>query len=123
CIPPRQRLILRDPPARDAGILRASPAGWRRGRISLLARELQSLLRRAPVSAHLKGIGAMNELRARIFGAKRDNVTESGAPVFHSLTGLRFVLACWIAYFHVGLMFDSEGFGSLPLLELGMTRV
>lgn len=49
--------------------------------------------------------------------------TESGAPVFHSLTGLRFVLACWIAYFHVGLMFDSEGFGSLPLLELGMTRV
>jgi peptidoglycan/LPS O-acetylase OafA/YrhL len=65
----------------------------------------------------------MNELRARIFGAKRDSLTESGAPVFHSLTGLRFVLACWIAYFHVGLMFDSEGFGALPLLELGMTRV
>jgi peptidoglycan/LPS O-acetylase OafA/YrhL len=43
--------------------------------------------------------------------------------MFHSLTGLRFVLAAWIAYFHVGLMFDSTGFGALPLLELGMTRV
>ncbi len=53
--------------------------------------------------------------------------TQSGAPapatVFHSLTGLRYVLACWIAYFHIGLMFDASGFGALPLLELGMTRV
>lgn len=49
--------------------------------------------------------------------------SDSGAVIFNSLTGLRYILACWIAYFHVGLMFDDSGFGALPLLELGMTRV
>lgn len=56
-------------------------------------------------------------------GTESAPVTASGAPVFHSLTGLRFLLAAWIAYFHVGLMFDTDGFGALPLLQLGMTRV
>ncbi len=57
------------------------------------------------------------------FGTKPAKTTQSGAEMFHSLTGLRFLLACWIAYFHVGLMFDTDGFGALPLLQLGMTRV
>ena len=42
---------------------------------------------------------------------------------FDSLTGLRFILAIWIAYFHVGHMYDHDGFGALPYLELGVARV
>ena len=42
---------------------------------------------------------------------------------FESLTGLRFLLAIWIAYFHVGHMYDHDGFGALPILELGVARV
>ena len=42
---------------------------------------------------------------------------------FESLTGLRFLLAIWIAYFHVGHMYDHNGFGALPILELGVARV
>lgn len=42
---------------------------------------------------------------------------------FNSLTGLRFLLAIWIAYFHVGHMYDHNGFGALPILELGVARV
>ncbi|WP_293611350.1 acyltransferase [Ponticaulis sp.] len=42
---------------------------------------------------------------------------------FDSLTGLRFLLAVWIAYFHVGHMYDHDGFGALPYLELGVARV
>ncbi|MEZ5953047.1 MAG: acyltransferase [Hyphomonas sp.] len=43
--------------------------------------------------------------------------------VFGSLNGLRFFLAIWIAYFHVGHMFDEHGFGDLPLLRMGIARV
>ncbi len=43
--------------------------------------------------------------------------------VFLSLNGLRFILAIWIAYFHVGHMFDEDGFGMLPFLRLGIARV
>lgn len=43
--------------------------------------------------------------------------------VFASLNGLRFILAIWIAYFHVGHMFDEDGFGMLPILRLGISRV
>ena len=42
---------------------------------------------------------------------------------FDSLTGLRFLLAVWIAFFHVGHMYDHDGFGALPYLELGVARV
>ena len=41
---------------------------------------------------------------------------------FESLTGLRS-LAIWIAYFHVGHMYDHDGFGTIPYLELGVARV
>ncbi|MFC7292162.1 acyltransferase family protein [Hirschia litorea] len=43
--------------------------------------------------------------------------------VFLSLNGLRFILAIWIAYFHVGHMFDDAGMGTLPFLRLGIARV
>jgi peptidoglycan/LPS O-acetylase OafA/YrhL len=50
-------------------------------------------------------------------------MASSSQDQFHSLTGLRFVLAAWIAYFHVGHMFDPEGLGALPALKVGMARV
>lgn len=43
--------------------------------------------------------------------------------VFGSLNGLRFLLAVWIAWFHVGHMFDDSGMGSLPFLRMGAMRV
>jgi peptidoglycan/LPS O-acetylase OafA/YrhL len=49
--------------------------------------------------------------------------TSSSRQRFDSLTGLRFFLAIWIAYFHVGHMYDIDGFGALPILELGVARV
>ncbi len=52
-----------------------------------------------------------------------DNAPTQPKQVFVSLNGLRFVLAIWIAYFHVGHMFDEEGFGMNPLLRLGISRV
>ena len=42
---------------------------------------------------------------------------------FGSLNGLRFLLAIWIAWFHVGHMFDDAGMGSVPLLRMGAVRV
>ena len=49
--------------------------------------------------------------------------TSSARIVFGSLSGLRFLLAIWIAYFHVGHMFDENGFGNLPVLRMGISRV
>ena len=42
---------------------------------------------------------------------------------FDSLSGLRFILAAWIALFHVGHMFDDHGLGAEPLLRAGASRV
>jgi peptidoglycan/LPS O-acetylase OafA/YrhL len=42
---------------------------------------------------------------------------------FDSLTGLRFVLAIWIALFHFGDMYDPTGVGSWSLMQLGAVRV
>lgn len=42
---------------------------------------------------------------------------------FDSLTGLRFVLALWIAVFHLGDMYDHGGFGSWPIMKAGVARV
>jgi peptidoglycan/LPS O-acetylase OafA/YrhL len=42
---------------------------------------------------------------------------------FDSLTGLRFVLAIWIAVFHFGDMYDPAGVGSWPLMRVGAARV
>ena len=52
--------------------------------------------------------------------------TSRAAPrriVFGSLNGLRFILAIWIAWFHVGHMFDDAGMGSIALLRMGAARV
>ncbi len=53
----------------------------------------------------------------------QDITANKPKQVFLSLNGLRFVLAIWIAYFHVGHMFDEDGFGMLPILRLGISRV
>jgi peptidoglycan/LPS O-acetylase OafA/YrhL len=45
------------------------------------------------------------------------------ALTFDSLTGLRFVLALWIAVFHFGDMYDLSGFGSWPIMKAGVARV
>lgn len=50
-------------------------------------------------------------------------ITQTTRQRFESLTGLRFLLAIWIAYFHVGHMYDHDGFGTIPYLELGVARV
>jgi peptidoglycan/LPS O-acetylase OafA/YrhL len=42
---------------------------------------------------------------------------------FDSLTGLRFILALWIAVFHFGDMYDHAGFGSWPIMKAGVARV
>ena len=52
-----------------------------------------------------------------------ENVADAPRQIFRSLNGLRFILAIWIAYFHVGHMFDEHGFGMLPILRLGVSRV
>ncbi|WP_018997163.1 acyltransferase family protein [Hirschia maritima] len=52
-----------------------------------------------------------------------ENIVNSSRQVFRSLNGLRFILAIWIAYFHVGHMFDEHGFGMTPILRLGVSRV
>jgi peptidoglycan/LPS O-acetylase OafA/YrhL len=45
------------------------------------------------------------------------------ALTFDSLTGLRFILALWIAVFHFGDMYDHAGFGSWPIMKAGVARV
>lgn len=45
------------------------------------------------------------------------------ALTFDSLTGLRFVLALWIAIFHLGDMYDPAGMGSWPIMKAGVARV
>jgi peptidoglycan/LPS O-acetylase OafA/YrhL len=45
------------------------------------------------------------------------------ALTFDSLTGLRFILAIWIAVFHFGDMYDHTGFGSWPIMKAGVARV
>ena len=48
----------------------------------------------------------------------------TGAPrTFDSLTGLRFILALWIAIFHLGDMYDHAGWGSHPFMKAGIARV
>lgn len=42
---------------------------------------------------------------------------------FDSLTGLRFILALWIAVFHLGDMYDHAGWGSHPFMKAGIARV
>jgi peptidoglycan/LPS O-acetylase OafA/YrhL len=42
---------------------------------------------------------------------------------FDSLTGLRFILALWIAIFHFGDMYDHSGMGSWPIMKAGVARV
>jgi peptidoglycan/LPS O-acetylase OafA/YrhL len=42
---------------------------------------------------------------------------------FDSLTGLRFILALWIAVFHFGDMYDHAGMGSWPIMKAGVARV
>jgi peptidoglycan/LPS O-acetylase OafA/YrhL len=42
---------------------------------------------------------------------------------FDSLTGLRFILALWIAVFHLGDMYDHAGWGSHPFMRAGIARV
>jgi peptidoglycan/LPS O-acetylase OafA/YrhL len=45
------------------------------------------------------------------------------ALTFDSLTGLRFILALWIAVFHFGDMYDHAGMGSWPIMKAGVARV
>jgi peptidoglycan/LPS O-acetylase OafA/YrhL len=39
------------------------------------------------------------------------------------LTGLRFILAIWIAVFHLGDMYAPTGFGAWPIMKAGVARV
>lgn len=56
-----------------------------------------------------------NPARAEPSAAKQE--------VFHSLTGLRFVLAIWIAIYHLALLYGPQGMASSPLISLGNARV
>jgi peptidoglycan/LPS O-acetylase OafA/YrhL len=51
------------------------------------------------------------------------NQPQEKAQTFDSLTGLRFVLAIWIALFHFGDMYDHLGLGSWPIMRAGAARV
>lgn len=42
---------------------------------------------------------------------------------YDSLTGLRFVLSIWIAVFHLGDMYDPQGFGAWAIMRAGAARV
>jgi peptidoglycan/LPS O-acetylase OafA/YrhL len=53
---------------------------------------------------------------------KMKNQPQDKALTFDSLTGLRFVLAIWIALFHFGDMYDHLGMGSWPLMRAGAAR-
>ncbi|MFZ4121328.1 MAG: acyltransferase family protein [Caulobacterales bacterium] len=48
---------------------------------------------------------------------------DGGREVFASLTGLRFVLAVWIALYHVISLYGPETLGHHPLIMLGSARV
>lgn len=48
---------------------------------------------------------------------------DTAPRTFDSLTGLRFILALWIAVFHLGDMYDHAGWGSLPIMKAGVARV
>jgi peptidoglycan/LPS O-acetylase OafA/YrhL len=51
------------------------------------------------------------------------NAPSEKAQTFDSLSGLRFILALWIAVFHFGAMYDPDGLGSWPLMLAGAARV
>jgi peptidoglycan/LPS O-acetylase OafA/YrhL len=46
-----------------------------------------------------------------------------GRDVFHSLTGLRFVLAVWITLYHLTTMYGAPEVASHPLIAVGAARV
>jgi peptidoglycan/LPS O-acetylase OafA/YrhL len=46
-----------------------------------------------------------------------------GREVFHSLTGLRFVLAIWITLYHLITMYGQADMASHPLIAVGAARV